>query len=104
MKTEGEDLINICKYLKGDGRQMDEARLFSMTCRKRTRSNGLKLEQRRFCNNGQKNFLTVRMIEHRKGLPREPLESPSMETFKTHLDAYKRPIVGNLLWQECWTQ
>jgi len=26
------DLINIYKYLKGGGRQMDEARLFSVVC------------------------------------------------------------------------
>ena len=35
------DLINVCKYLKGGGRQMDEARLFSVVYSDRTRSNGL---------------------------------------------------------------
>ena len=37
------DLINIYKYLKEGGRQMDEARLFLVVCSDRTRSNGLKL-------------------------------------------------------------
>jgi len=32
-----EDLINVCKHLKGGGRQMDEARLFSVVCSDRTR-------------------------------------------------------------------
>ena len=27
-EKKGGDLINVCKYLKGGGRQMDEARLF----------------------------------------------------------------------------
>lgn len=42
------DLINIYKYLKGGGRQMNEARLFSAVCSDRTRSNGLKLEHGNF--------------------------------------------------------
>ena len=40
------DLINVHKYLKGDGRQMDEGRLFSGVRSERTRSSGLKLERR----------------------------------------------------------
>ena len=36
------DLINVYKYLKGGGRQIDEARLFLVLCR--TRSNNIKLE------------------------------------------------------------
>ena len=40
------DLINIYKYIKGGGSQMDEARLFWVVCNNRTGSNGLKLEQR----------------------------------------------------------
>ena len=36
------DLINVYKYLKGDGRQMNEARLFLVVRSDRTRSNGLR--------------------------------------------------------------
>jgi len=34
----------------------------------------------------QKNFFTVRVTEHCNRLPREAVEFPSMEMFKTHLD------------------
>jgi len=36
-------LVNVYSYLKGGGRQMHEARLFSVVCSDRMRSNGLKL-------------------------------------------------------------
>jgi len=42
---------------------MDEARLFLVVCSDRTRSSGLKHEQRKFCTNTWKNFLTVRVVE-----------------------------------------
>jgi len=54
------DLINVYKYLKEGGRQMDEARLFLMACSDRTRSNGLKLEYRKFQTSTQKNLYTLR--------------------------------------------
>ena len=67
---------------------MDEARLFSVACCNRTRSNGLKLEHRKFFTNTQKNFFMVRVTEHWNRLPREVVESLSVEIFKTHLNAY----------------
>ena len=79
------DLINVYKHLKEVGRQMDEARFFSVVC-DRTRSNGLKLEHRKFDTNMQKGFFTARVPEHWNRLPREAVESPT-EIFKTCLYA-----------------
>jgi len=39
-----ENLINVYEYLKGGGKQIDEARLSSVVCNDSTRSNRLKLE------------------------------------------------------------
>jgi len=66
---------------------MDETRILFMVCSDRVKSNGLKLEQRKFHANMQKNLFMVRMMEHWNRLPREAVESP-MEIFKTWLDAF----------------
>ena len=67
---------------------MDETRLFLEVCSNRTRSSGLKLEHRKFHTNMWKNFFMVRLTEHWNRLPREVVESPSVEILKTHLDTY----------------
>ena len=42
------DLINVYKYIKGYGRQINEGRLLLVICSNRTGSNGLKFEHRKF--------------------------------------------------------
>ncbi|KFQ75658.1 hypothetical protein N335_05197, partial [Phaethon lepturus] len=47
-----------------------------------------KLQHGKFHLNMRKNFFTVRVMEHWNRLPREVVESPSLETVKTRLDAF----------------
>jgi len=72
--------------------QRDKFRLLGMRS-DWIRGNGHKLKHRMFCTNVHKNFFTVRLTEHWKRLPREIVESPSLEMFKTCLETYLCSLV-----------
>ena len=86
-------LLAAFQYLKGAYRK-DGENLFSRACCSRTRSSGFKLREGRFRLDPSKKFFTARMVKHWHRLPREIVETPSLETFKAMLDVALR----NLIW------
>ena len=87
------DLTAAFQYLKGAYEQKEDW-LLTQSDNNRTRESGFKLEEGGFRLDVRKKFLTQKMVWHWHRLPREAMDAPSLDVFKSRLDG----ALGSLSW------
>ncbi|KAK4825715.1 LOW QUALITY PROTEIN: hypothetical protein QYF61_002133 [Mycteria americana] len=78
------DLVTMFQYLKGGYKENGDS-LFTRSHMEKMRGNGSKLHLGRFQLDTRGKFFTMRTISHWNNLPREVVDSPTLDSFKIQL-------------------